>query len=89
MSSGIDWDEARAWNDPKNDEPHLGKDVDPVRYVLAKPIAAPPDAIWTYNGGGTDLLGNILAQVSGRSLDAFGREVLLQPLGISDWEWKM
>jgi CubicO group peptidase (beta-lactamase class C family) len=89
MSSGISWDEARAWNDPKNDEPHLGKDVDPARYVLAKPIAAPPDAIWTYNGGGTDLLGNIIAQVSGRSLDAFAREVLFQPLGISDWEWKV
>src|ERR1700730_10332686 len=29
MSSGISWDEALAWNDPKNDEPHLGMDVDP------------------------------------------------------------
>lgn len=42
MSSGIAWDEARAWTDPKNDEPHLGKDADPIHYILAKPIAAPP-----------------------------------------------
>jgi CubicO group peptidase (beta-lactamase class C family) len=89
MSSGISWDEARAWNDPKNDEPHLGKDTDPIHYVLSKPIVAPPGSVWTYNGGGTDLLGNIIAQVSGRSLDAFAREALFQPLGISDWEWKM
>ena len=24
MSSGMQWDENRGWNDPKNDEPHLG-----------------------------------------------------------------
>jgi CubicO group peptidase (beta-lactamase class C family) len=87
MSSGIQWDENRAWKDPENDEPHLGNDADPFRYVLSKPIAAPPDTIWNYNGGGTDLLGNIIERVSGKSLDAFAREALFAPLGISDWEW--
>jgi len=56
--------------------------------VLAKPVAAPPDVLWTYNGGGTELLGNILERVSGKPLEAFAREVLFQPLGISDFEWK-
>ena len=87
MSSGMQWDENRAWNDPKNDEPHLGSEADPIRYVLSKPIAAPPDTVWTYNGGGTDLLGNIVERVSGKSLEAFARETLFAPLGISDWEW--
>ncbi|WP_426411175.1 serine hydrolase domain-containing protein [Bradyrhizobium ganzhouense] len=88
MSSGIKWDEARAWTDPKNDEPHLTFEADPIGYVLAKPVAAPPDALWTYNGGGTELLGNILERVSGKPLEAFAREVLFQPLGIADLEWK-
>ncbi|WFU72042.1 serine hydrolase [Bradyrhizobium sp. CB2312] len=88
MSSGIKWDEARAWTDPKNDEPHLTFEADPIGYVLAKPVAAPPDALWTYNGGGTELLGNILERVSGKPLEAFAREMLFQPLGISDFEWK-
>jgi CubicO group peptidase (beta-lactamase class C family) len=88
MSSGIKWDENLAWTDPANDEPHLGKDADPIKYILAKPIAAPPDVIWNYNGGGTDLLGNIIGRVSGESLDQFAKEVLFQPLGITDWEWK-
>ena len=44
--------------------------------------------LWTYNGGGTELLGNILERVSGKPLEAFAREVLFQPLGISDFEWK-
>ncbi|MEH2514838.1 CubicO group peptidase (beta-lactamase class C family) [Bradyrhizobium sp. AZCC 1610] len=87
MSSGIQWDENRAWKDPENDEPHLGSEADPFRYVLSKPIAAPPDTVWNYNGGGTDLLGNIIERVSGKSLDAFARETLFTPLGISDWEW--
>lgn len=87
MSSGIQWDENRAWKDPRNDEPHLSDEADPFRYVLSKPIAAPPDTVWNYNGGGTDLLGNIIERVSGKSLEAFAREALFTPLGISDWEW--
>lgn len=87
MSSGMQWDENRAWNDPKNDEPHLGNEPDPIRYVLSKPIAQPPDAQWTYNGGSTDLLGNILERVSGKPLEAFAREALFEPLGITDLAW--
>jgi CubicO group peptidase (beta-lactamase class C family) len=88
MSSGIKWDENRAWTDPANDEPHLSNEADPLRYVLAKPIIAPPDARWTYNGGGTDLLGSVIERVSGKNLEDFAREALFEPLGISDWEWK-
>ncbi|GKQ53657.1 serine hydrolase [Bradyrhizobium sp. Ce-3] len=88
MSSGIQWDETLSWNDPNNDEPHLAFDADPIGYVLSKPIIAPPDTLWTYNGGGTDLLGNIIEQVSGKSLESFARETLFEPLGITDFEWK-
>ena len=88
MSSGIKWDEARGWTDPKNDEPHLGFEPDPIGYVLSRSVAAPPDVLWTYNGGGTDLLGNIIERVSKKSLEAFAREALFQPLGITDVEWK-
>lgn len=88
MSSGMKWDENLAWTDPRNDEPHLGYEADPIGYVLARPIVAPPDTVWTYNGGGTDLLGNIIERVSGKTFDAFAREALFQPLGITDWEWK-
>jgi CubicO group peptidase (beta-lactamase class C family) len=88
MSSGIKWDETLPWGDPKNDEPHLAFDEDPLRYVLSKPVAAPPDTLWSYNGGGTDLLGGILERVSGKPLETFAREALFQPLGITDLEWK-
>ena len=88
MTSGIQWDELLPWTDPKNDEPHLGYEADPIHYVLSKRIAAPPDTVWVYNGGGTDMLGNIIERVSGKPLDAFAREFLFQPLEITDFEWK-
>jgi CubicO group peptidase (beta-lactamase class C family) len=88
MTSGMPWDELLPWTDPNNDEPHLGFEPDPIRYVLSKPIAAPPDTAWVYNGGGTELLGAIVARTSGKALDAFAREYLFQPLDIADFEWK-
>lgn len=88
MSSGIQWNEDRRWNDPKNDEPHLGYEADPIGFVLAKPIVTPPDARWVYSGGNTDLLGSIIERVSGKSLEAFARENLFSPMGITDFEWK-
>lgn len=88
MSSGIKWDETLSWSDPDNDEPHLVFDADPLRYVLSKPIAVPPDTMWVYNGGGTELLGNIIERTSGRPLQAFAREFLFNPLGVTDFGWK-
>jgi CubicO group peptidase (beta-lactamase class C family) len=88
MSSGIKWDENLPWTDPGNDEPHLGYEADPIRYVLSKPIAMQPDVFWAYNGGGTDLLGSIIERVSGKTLEAFARELLFEPMGITDLEWK-
>jgi CubicO group peptidase (beta-lactamase class C family) len=88
MSSGMRWDEVLAWTDPKNDEPHLSVEADPLRYVLAKPIDTRPGTLFNYSGGSTDLLGAVIEKTSGKTFEAFAREALFEPLGISDWEWK-
>ena len=88
MSSGIAWDENRPWADPRNDEYRLYDEADPVRYVLSKAAVAPPDTVWAYNGGGAQLIATIIARVSKMPFEAFAREVLFEPLGIADWEWK-
>jgi CubicO group peptidase (beta-lactamase class C family) len=87
MSSGMQWDQNRPWTDLQNDERQLTTQVDPFRYILSKPIAAPAGTVWNYNSGETDLLGNVIERVSGKSLEVFAREALFSPLGISDWEW--
>jgi CubicO group peptidase (beta-lactamase class C family) len=87
MSSGLEWNENLPWN-PMNDEWHLANDYNPLHYVLQRPVALPPGTVWNYNGGGTELLGSIIAKVSGKPFDVFAREALFEPLGIHDWEWK-
>ena len=82
----LKWDEQLPWSDPDNDEPHLVFDPDPIRYVLSKPIAVTPDTVWVYNGGGTELLGNIIERTSGMPLEAFAREFFFNPLGITDFD---
>lgn len=87
MSSGMQWDQNRPWADLQNDERQLATQVDPFRYILSEPIAALPGTVWNYNSGETDLLGNVIERVSGKPVEAFAREALFAPLGISDWEW--
>jgi CubicO group peptidase (beta-lactamase class C family) len=87
MASGLQWDENLPWND-KNDEWHLVNDPDPLRYVFQKPFAFAPDTFFTYNGGGTDLLGKVIEKASGVRIDAFANDVLFRPLGITDWQLK-
>jgi CubicO group peptidase (beta-lactamase class C family) len=69
MASGLQWDENLPWND-KNDEWHLVNHPDPLRYVFQKPFAFAPDTFFTYNGGGTDLLGKVIEKASGVRIDA-------------------
>jgi CubicO group peptidase (beta-lactamase class C family) len=87
MTSGMQWDQNRPWADPQNDERRLSNEADPFRFVLSKPIVTLPDTVWNYTSGGTELLGNVIERVSGKSLETFAREELFAPLGIADWEW--
>ena len=87
MSHGLRWDESRSWNSRANNERQLLEARDPCRYVLEQPMALPPGASFNYCGGATTLLGAALAKAVGRSVDAYAREKLFQPLGITDIEW--
>jgi CubicO group peptidase (beta-lactamase class C family) len=50
------------------------------------PLAFQPGAEWLY-GVSTDVLGRIVEVVSGQTLDAFFRERILDPLGMTDTEF--
>jgi CubicO group peptidase (beta-lactamase class C family) len=51
--------------------------------LAAIPLMHQPGERWTY-GLNTDLLGCLVEQISGQSLDAFFRERIFQPLGMND-----
>lgn len=74
MTSGISWTENRPETDPRNGEPHPGNKPNPIRHVLSKAITAPPDTQRNYNGGGTDVLAEIIERASGVRFDQFAQE---------------
>ena len=87
MTMGLEWNEDLPYSDPRNSEIAMEHSADRYRYVLERPIVAEPGTVWRYGGGTTALLGRLIAQGTGMSLEAFARSRLFTPLGIDDVEW--
>lgn len=87
MTMGTAWDESLPYTDRRNSEIAMERSRDRYRYVLARPMVAEPGERWNYNGGATALLGHLIAAGSGKTLLAFAREHLFEPLGISQVDW--
>ncbi len=87
MSCGLDWDENLPPEDPMNGEVRLASSQDRLRTALEPPLLWEPGSVCNYSGACTELLGAVLQKVSGKPIDAIAREVLLGPLGITDFEW--
>ena len=60
---------------------------DPVGFALGRPVIAAPGTKFTYNGGISLALGEIVRQVSGLSVDKFAERNLFRPLGITNYSW--
>jgi CubicO group peptidase (beta-lactamase class C family) len=80
MTSGLWWDGHDDW-------PMLLAADDWVANTLRQPIIAPPGEVFTYNTGGSHLIGVVLATVVGRPLEEYAEEVLFRPLGIAAGPW--
>lgn len=88
MTSGLEWNEmGLPYNDADNDLVQLFLVDDPIAYILAKPLVHPPGKEWYYNGGGTNLLGEVIRETTGHRIDEFAEGYLFAPLGITDYEW--
>jgi CubicO group peptidase (beta-lactamase class C family) len=66
---------------------YFGHRTEPIRATVdrmaALPMPAQPGDRWVY-GYNTDILGSVIEEVSGQSLDAFIRERILEPLDMHD-----
>lgn len=87
MRSGLAWDETGGYGRWTNDEKGLLWRGDRARYVFERPLAAPPGALFNYNGGLSTVLGQLLEEQTGSSLKAYAGQWLFRPLGITEWEW--
>lgn len=86
MTPGLacdDWNAASPGNEEK-----MYKELDWVKFVLDLPMVADPGTRYGYCTGGVVTLGAVIGNASGRRADAFAREVLFGPLGITRAEWE-
>ncbi|MEZ5011580.1 MAG: serine hydrolase [Bacteroidales bacterium] len=89
MTSGLEWDEWSTSNGTSaNDIDMLYFACDdPVKCVLDNPWWAPPGQLFTYNGGGMVILGEILRNATGMGIDEFSAKYLFGPLNIESATW--
>ena len=87
MSLGFAWNEDLPYNNPDNSEIQMDTAADPVRYILSRPVEAPPGRVFNYSGGAATIIGRLLHKATGQNLDALARTELFEPLGIGDFEW--
>lgn len=87
MSAGVAWNEWGAGHDSINTAVQMNRSVDLIRFVLERPVTAPAGSRWSYNGGLTQLLGEVVQRATGRSLLEFADATLFAPMAITDVEW--
>jgi len=88
MTSGLEWNEMELpYSNTENDLVQLFFVSDPIAYILAKPAISEPGTAWYYNGGGTNILGEVIREATGLRMDKFAEKYLFAPLGITNYEW--
>lgn len=87
MQMGSAWDETLPYTDPKNSEIAMENAEDKIRFVLEQPMRNVPGEVFTYSGGATTLLAELIARGADQPVDVFARERLFRPLGIQRSEW--
>ncbi|HWY20292.1 MAG TPA: serine hydrolase [Candidatus Acidoferrum sp.] len=87
MSTGLDWNEEVAYDDPKNDADLMEATDDWVQYVIDKPMAQEPGKVFNYSSGVSELLAYIFQKETGQDIEKYGEKYLFTPLGM-DHYWK-
>ena len=88
MTTGLAWDESTSsYTDSRNDHVTMNQSEDPLRFVFGKPLLSAPGKKFGYNSGVSIALGEVVHRATGSRTDEFAAKFLLEPLGISKYEW--
>jgi CubicO group peptidase (beta-lactamase class C family) len=87
MTTGLDWNEEVAYDDPKNDASLMEAAEDWVQYVIDRPMAKEPGKVFNYSSGVSELLAYIFQKETGQDIEKYGEKYLFIPLGM-DHFWK-
>ncbi len=85
MSSGLDAD-SDDWKTPGNAGQWMDKN-DWVSYILSIPLKRKPGESWVYADINSALIGAIIEETSGMSLNDYAKEKVFTPLGIKKYYW--
>lgn len=87
MTSGLEWNEEVAYDDPKNDADLMEASEDWVQYVIDKPMVKEPGTTFNYTSGGSELLAYVFEKETGQDIEKYGEKYLFAPLGMEHY-WK-
>lgn len=88
MTTGLDWNEDVAYNDPRNSTAPMEASEDWVGFVINLPMAFEPGKHYAYSSGATELLAHIFRQETGFDIEVYAKAFLFRPLGIRSHHWK-
>ncbi len=88
MSSGLQWNEMDVAVSNEQDVSIFNMSNDPIGYLLGKALLHAPGTTYYYNGGGVDLLGEILRIATGMNVDTFAGQNLFGPIGVSNYQFQ-
>jgi len=87
MTTGLEWNEETAYDDPKNDSSLMEATDDWIQYVINRPMAQEPGKVFNYSSGVSELLAYIFQKETGQDIEKYGQKYLFEPLGM-DHYWK-
>jgi CubicO group peptidase (beta-lactamase class C family) len=88
MRTGIEWDEwSTDYIDPTNPTVALFASDDWMKFMLDRPMAAPPGSEFVYNSGVSMLLSGVLEHATGSRVSEFADDALFGPLGVTETLW--
>ena len=88
-TTGFDSNDMTSEAKSRGHESHVLASTDLVRFMLDLPMVAEPGERWSYSTGTGHLIGPVIAQASGLSIQEFARRHLFEPLGITEYQWKV
>ncbi|HLW23939.1 MAG TPA: serine hydrolase [Steroidobacteraceae bacterium] len=88
MTSGLDWNEDVAYDDPSNPSDLMEASDDWIQFVIDRPMIANPGTVFEYSSGDAELLAYIFQKETHIDIEEYANAYLFQPLGIHAWHWK-
>lgn len=81
MTAGFEWNESGPFGS-------LPVDDDWVQFVINKKLTSKPGEKMVYSSGCSQLLSDIMQKSTGKKLSEYAKEVLFDPLGITEYFWQ-